>query len=74
MNYKYKLTNMGESSAKFGPCEICSKPVPEVWHQSEERETAQGVWTTEGCHNLFGHMDCLIAARKDVYNQSETDI
>ena len=64
MKHKYKLTNMGESSVKYGPCEICGKPVSEVWHQSEERETAQGVLTTEGCHNLFGHRGCLAAARK----------
>ena len=65
MKYQYKLTNMGESSAKFGPCEICGKPVSEVWHQSEERETGRGTITTLGCHNLFGCRDCLVAARKD---------
>ena len=65
MTHKYKLTNMGESSAKYGPCEICGGEVSEVWHQSEERKTAQGALTTKDCHNLFGHRDCLIAERKD---------
>ena len=65
MKHKYKSTNMGESSAIYGLCEICGKPVSEVWHQSEERETERGIMTTKDCHNLFGHMDCLIAARTE---------
>lgn len=36
--YNYKLTNMGESSTKLGPCEVCGKHVTEVWHLQEERE------------------------------------
>lgn len=33
--YKYKLISTGESSSRYGPCEVCGKHVSEVYHQIE---------------------------------------
>lgn len=66
--YKYKLTNLGESSSKLGPCEVCSEHVTEVWHLQEERQYARpdGTtgWTQADCNNLFGHLKCLEGVRR----------
>jgi hypothetical protein len=65
--YRYRLKSLGESSAKYGPCEVCERPVSEVWLQTEmvwfEGEFVQG-WTYYGCRNLFGHRRCLLASRR----------
>lgn len=62
--YKYKLSRMGASSDKYGPCEVCDKHVSDVFHQTESRYTDRGRWTFSGCHNLFGHEECLISKRR----------
>lgn len=45
----FKLINQKCSSSKLGPCEICHKPVSEVYHLFNE----------SGRVSLFGHHDCL---------------
>ena len=69
--YRYTLKNMNESSAKYGPCAICGKHTSEVYHQTEERQTKFYKWTTSGCHNLFGHKDCLIQIRHNTKGESK---
>lgn len=69
--YRYKLVSTGDSSARYGNCDVCGKHVTEVFIQREERryrfehngKIYEG-WTGEGCHYLFGHKECLIAKRK----------
>ena len=56
--YKYKLISREESSAKYGPCEICGKHVSEVFHQIESRKYEDG-YTYAGCKDYFGHKKCL---------------
>lgn len=36
--YKYNLISTGESSQKYGNCDICKKHATEVFHLVEEKE------------------------------------
>jgi hypothetical protein len=66
--YRYRLTSTGDSSAKYGNCEVCNKYASEMFRQSEERaydDDGQVGWTQHGCRNLFGHKECLLAQRRD---------
>lgn len=56
--YRYRVIPTGDSSAKYGNCEVCHKPVSDVVHQVEERQFELG-WTQYQCSNLFGHESCL---------------
>ena len=56
--YRYRLTNTGHSSARFGPCEVCGLHVSEVYIQIEQREFESG-WTGYECFSYFGHEACL---------------
>jgi hypothetical protein len=74
--FTYRLRNTGHSSARFGPCEVCGKPVSEVFIQTEfqamqvdERDEAhlrRAVERGEGFHNgcTFGHEACLESIQK----------
>jgi hypothetical protein len=65
--YRYRIKSTGESSKKFGVCEVCGKHVAEVHHQVEEQSfEVDGVlnWTSRDCLNLFGHEECLVASRR----------
>lgn len=73
--YAYDLFDSGDSSARFGPCEVCNKHVSEVYHQVEMRcygfkpVTAPDTlvaprWTYHECKSLFGHRNCLEATRR----------
>lgn len=62
MKRRYTLSNLEESSAKYGNCEICGEPVSEVYLQREENESTYGGWTYG--RTRFGHEDCLINMRK----------
>lgn len=62
-NYRYRLTACEGSSTKYGPCEVCNKPVNAVWMQVEEKSYQYG-WTTHKCHTLFGHKECLESRQK----------
>lgn len=35
--YRYSLSSTGESSRKFGPCEVCGEHASEVFLQVEEK-------------------------------------
>lgn len=61
--YRYILYSTRASSAKYGPCEVCKKSVTIVCRQVEERRYPGG-WTREGCHDLFGHEQCLQQVRR----------
>ena len=62
--YRYIIRSTGHSSTKYGKCEVCRRPVSEVYHQVEEREYRPDHWTHEKCRNLFGHKTCLISKRR----------
>jgi hypothetical protein len=66
--YSYTIKNKNTSSERLGNCEVCGKHVSEVFHQMEKRQF-DGVngrgWTCYGCHDYFGHYDCLIAQRRE---------
>ncbi|MCL4296270.1 MAG: hypothetical protein KJ077_11100 [Anaerolineae bacterium] len=64
ITYRYRLSSTGNSSAKYGPCEVCGKHASEVFSQSEEREYEPGQWTGLGCHSYFGHKECLEGKRR----------
>ena len=74
MKYRYRIANTGESSRRYGSCDVCGKHASEVYIQIEERkytvEFASGKkhtgWTQYGCRTLFGHKDCLLSARRNV--------
>ena len=68
--YHYTMISTKDSSAKYGPCEICKKHCSEVFHQIEEREIeaaeepGKTVLTHAGCWSYFGHENCLIGKRR----------
>ncbi len=73
MSFAYRLKSTGESSAYFGPCEVCGKHVSEVFMQTEvcyvDEENPingqNGFMTLEGCRRtVFGHKDCLTALQR----------
>lgn len=47
-----------DSSAKYGPCEVCGEHASDVQHQIEKRKYSGG-WTHHDCTDLFGHEACL---------------
>lgn len=59
--HRYKISQIGSTSAKHGLCEVCGKSVNDIYYQSEEREYQTNKWTQYGCNNLFGHKDCLLS-------------
>lgn len=61
--YRYRLTSTGGSSAKYGPCEVCSEHASETFYQIEEKQY-EGGWTQHECKSLFGHKDCLCSHRR----------
>lgn len=69
--YRYRLMSTGDSSRKYGNCEVCGEYATEMFHQVEERrfvdpeEPEREAYTTYRCHNLFGHEECLVNKRKE---------
>lgn len=55
----YRLATTEESSAKFGPCEVCGKWASEVHIQSHL--DAHGCYRSDG----FGHRECLVGLHKE---------
>jgi hypothetical protein len=67
VKYRYKLFRKEHGSERFGPCEVCKKPMVGVsFHQIEERryEHTGGGWTQHQCNDLFGHKACLMKKRR----------
>ena len=66
--YKYRIKSTGDSSAKFGPCEVCGKHASEVFYQVEERKYTRyddsTGWTRYECRDFFGHEKCLRGQRR----------
>ena len=58
---KYRLNKMNSSSAKYGDCEVCNKPVSDVYLQTPEHKTSRG-WNYG--ISTFGHKDCLLNIRR----------
>ena len=50
--YSFSIRNTKQSSAVFGNCEICNKPVSEVWHQKRMKGN---IIISDG----YGHKECL---------------
>lgn len=62
--YVYRIKSTGDSSAKFGPCELCGKHVSEVFLQTEGRIFEPNQVTHYKCKDWFGHESCLISQRR----------
>ena len=67
--YRYMLKATWLNSSVLGPCEVCGKHAPTVYHQIEEREYvrpdgSRGL-THDGCRDLYGHEECLVKMRHD---------
>tara|TARA_R110000850_G_scaffold272792_1_gene408334 strand:+ start:154 stop:348 length:195 start_codon:yes stop_codon:yes gene_type:complete len=58
------MKSTGESSQKFGDCQVCRKPASEVFYMTQMREYFNqlkkefGV-TQHDCFSKFGHKSCL---------------
>ena len=61
--FHYKVISTGESSAKYGNCEICGKRCAEVFHQIESSDytdyEGNHSRTYYNCHEYFGHKECI---------------
>ena len=58
----FRLTNTGDSSARYGDCEICGKKVPEVYLQTQfSFDEKSHSYLNHG--GFFGHADCLARLR-----------
>lgn len=55
MESKYRLSNTGANSNKYGVCEVCGKQCSEVWYQVQVKNSA---------NSHFGHKECLISKQK----------
>lgn len=66
--YRYRLKSIGNSSERYGPCEVCGKHCSEVWFQVEERKyynRERGEqFTQHECNSYFGHKECLEAKQR----------
>jgi len=62
--YRYNLKSTGESSSRYGVCEVCKNNCTEVFYQVEEQEYQNNKWTRYDCHDLFGHEECLKSKQK----------
>ena len=67
--YWYRTKPLNESSAKYGNCEVCGKPVDAVYIQVEGRmakhEGMEPFLTHHECkETLFGHKECLLAQQR----------
>ncbi len=58
---KYTLRNTGDSSARYGLCEVCGKHCSEVHIQQEYTQYAPGQFTHDDV--LMGHAHCLQSVR-----------
>ena len=72
--YRYRIKSLGNSSAKFGNCEICNQHVSDTHYQVEERyyefnsqDVSRQGWTSNKCHNMFGHKECLEKRRRGTF-------
>jgi hypothetical protein len=66
-SYRYRIKSLGESSRRYGPCEVCHKDTVDVHYQVEQQRcTIDGdtFWTCHACHDLFGHEACLMGSRR----------
>lgn len=65
--FVYRMRNTGDSSSKFGPCEVCNRPVSEVFLQTEGRvyeDGGQDAITHHETTQYFGHRECLIGQQR----------
>ena len=51
-----------ESSAKYGPCEVCGKHVGEVFHGFQVSAEFDGIYAKNV--SAFGHEDCILKTIK----------
>lgn len=69
-DFRWFLKSTEHSSTKYGPCEVCNKHCSEVYHQWCEvaywSQTRQKISFTyyRAPKGLFGHLECLMEARK----------
>lgn len=67
--YLYRISSTGYGSSRYGVCEVCRKQCVETSLQVESVTfECDGAirQTYAGCSSLFGHAECLVAARRTV--------
>ena len=67
--YEYSIIKTGESSQKYGNCEICGKSASEIFFQIEKKkyfntDKNKNSYTHHECSNRIGHKDCLKSIRR----------
>lgn len=73
---RHRIKPLGDSSAKFGPCEVCGKNASEIVMQVTERSGEDGggkYWSQHVCPRLFGHEDCVRSARDSMAQDFSSD-
>ena len=61
--WRYWIYSTGESSEKFGNCEVCGGHVSHIYHQAQFK-WQHGKWDYSSRYNLFGHKACLESKRR----------
>lgn len=67
--YHYHISSTNNNSSKYGNCQICGKPVSEVFIQSEQKEYInlegeKGLTYYKCAPHFFGHEHCLKSVRR----------
>lgn len=69
-NFRFRISNTGAGSDKFGCCEICGRRADTIYIQSygiryriETDNAKHEGWSHFG--NKFGHRECLVTHRND---------
>jgi hypothetical protein len=66
--YQYRLYKEDYKCFRSGKCEVCGEHADPLYLQVEERHytTPNGSQrvTFSGCRQLYGHMECLVGARR----------
>lgn len=68
--YRYRISNTGYGSQRYGNCEMCGEYCSEVFILSEQRHyTMEKIretgWTGHQClDSLFGHKECCLTQMK----------
>lgn len=67
--YRYRISNTGYGSQRYGNCEVCGKYCSETFLLGEQKhftdEIGEAGWTYHKCiGSLFGHKECCLAQMK----------
>lgn len=63
--YRYRIKSTGQTSRKYGACEVCNKWASEVYVQAEFKCYAPLSFAYG--RTIFGHCECLIKVRANPF-------